>query len=123
VTLQAGKHTEALRKLAKNIENARHARDNDALKVVLHEYDEALERYIPVLMAQAKIYWDIENYEMCEKIFKQSSEFASGHDTWKLNVAHVFFMQVRSATLCDAISCCAWARAQISLYYIILCAM
>ena len=50
-------------------------------------------RYIPILMAQAKIYWDIENYAMVEKIFKQSAEFCSDHDTWKLNVAHIFFMQ------------------------------
>jgi tetratricopeptide repeat protein 30 len=44
-------------------------------------------------MAQAKIYWDIENYAMVEKIFRQSSEFCSEHEVWKLNVAHVFFMQ------------------------------
>lgn len=45
-------------------------------------------------MAQAKIYWDIENYTMVEKIFKQSAEFCSEHEIWKLNVAHIFFMQV-----------------------------
>ena len=28
-----------------------------------------------------------------ERIFRQSSEFCSEHDTWKLNVAHTFFMQ------------------------------
>lgn len=42
---------------------------------------------------QAKIYWDLANYNQVEKIFRQSAEFASEHDTWKLNVAHVFFMQ------------------------------
>ncbi len=31
---------------------------------------------------------------MVEKIFRQSAEFCSEHDVWKLNVAHVFFMQV-----------------------------
>ena len=42
---------------------------------------------------QAKIYWDLGNYSMVEKIFRQSAEFCSEHDTWKLNVAHTFFMQ------------------------------
>lgn len=28
-----------------------------------------------------------------EKIFRQAAEFCSEHDVWKLNVAHVFFMQ------------------------------
>ena len=50
-------------------------------------------RYIPVLMAQAKIYWDLENYPQVEKIFRKSVEFCSDSDVWKLNVAHVLFMQ------------------------------
>ena len=50
--------------------------------------------YIPVLMAQAKIYWDLENYSQVEKIFRKSVEFCSEHEDWKLNVAHVLFMQV-----------------------------
>ena len=46
-------------------------------------------RYIPVLMQQAKIYWDMENYQQVEKIFRKSVEFCYKHDIWKLNVAHV----------------------------------
>ena len=49
-----------------------------------------------MLMAQAKIYWDLEHYAMVEKIFRQSAEFCSEHDLWKLNVAHVFFLQARA---------------------------
>lgn len=44
-------------------------------------------------MHQAKIYWDRENYQQVEKIFRQSVEFGNDHDAWKLNVAHVLFMQ------------------------------
>ena len=51
--------------------------------------------YIPVLMAQARIYWDLADYQQVEKIFRKSVEFCSEHDVWKLNVAHVLFMQVR----------------------------
>jgi tetratricopeptide repeat protein 30 len=87
------KHIEKLRKLTKAIQDARIARDNDQIKQSLKEYDEALERYIPVLMAMARIYWDRENYPMVERLFRQSAEFCSEHETWKLNVAHVFFMQ------------------------------
>ena len=81
-----------------------------------------------MLMSQAKIYWDRDNYPMVERIFRyvrhvlllrarsaqlptqtvvrfadapwrvcvgprQSAEFCSEHEIWKLNVAHVFFMQ------------------------------
>ena len=44
-------------------------------------------------MAQAKIYWDLDMYQQVEKIFRKSVEFCNESDTWKLNVAHVLFMQ------------------------------
>merc|ERR1711988_1216263 len=87
------KHIDSLRALTKNIQDARLKRENDMIKNSLKLYDEALERYIPVLMAQAKIYWDLGHYPMVERIFRQSAEFCSEHETWKLNVAHVFFLQ------------------------------
>ena len=87
------KHIDQLRKLTKAIQDARISRDNEAIKQSLKLYDEALERYIPVLMAMARIYWDKENYPMVERLFRQSAEFCSEHEVWKLNVSHVFFMQ------------------------------
>jgi tetratricopeptide repeat protein 30 len=89
----SARHIDKLRKLTKSIQDARLSRDNDSTKSLLKQYDDELERYIPVLMAQARIYWDKENYPMVEKLFFQSCEFCSEHEVWKLNVAHVFFMQ------------------------------
>ena len=51
-------------------------------------------RYLPVLMSQAKIYWDQKDYIKVEKIFRKSVEFCSENDIWRLNVAHTLFMQV-----------------------------
>jgi tetratricopeptide repeat protein 30 len=89
----SAKYIDKLRKLTKQIQDARLARDNEVIKTALKLYDEELERYIPVLMAQARIYWERENYLMVERLFFQSAEFCSENDVWKLNVAHVFFMQ------------------------------
>ena len=75
------------------IQDARLSRDQKAITQALHEYDAALDLYIPVLMMQAKTYWDKGNYAQVEKLFRQSAEFCSEHEIWKLNVAHVFFMQ------------------------------
>ena len=47
-------------------------------------------------MSQARIYWERSNYPQVEKIFRKSVEFCSENETWKLNVAHVLFMQVNS---------------------------
>nr|KAJ3418848.1 Tetratricopeptide repeat protein 30A [Polyrhizophydium stewartii] len=89
----ANKHIDVLRKLTKQVQEARQNHDEDAVKRVVNDYDEAVDKYIPILMAQAKIYWDMENYSMVEKIFRKSVEFCNEHDVWKLNVAHVLFMQ------------------------------
>ncbi|XP_019378550.1 PREDICTED: tetratricopeptide repeat protein 30A-like [Gavialis gangeticus] len=89
----AGTLTEQLRNLAKQGQEARQNRDAEAINKSVSEYDETLEKYVPVLMAQAKIYWDMENYTMVEKIFRKSVEFCNEHEVWKLNVAHVLFMQ------------------------------
>lgn len=89
----ASKQVDALRKSLKKVQDAKKDFDKEALNVALTKYNESLEEYIPILMAQAKIYWDMENYPMVEKIFRASSDFCAEHETWKLNVAHVFFMQ------------------------------
>ncbi|NXJ08137.1 TT30B protein, partial [Odontophorus gujanensis] len=89
----AGMLTEQLRKLTKQIQEARQNWDDEAVKKAVNEYGETLDKYIPVLMVQAKIYWDMKNYTMVEKIFRKSVEFCNEHEVWKLNVAHVLFMQ------------------------------
>lgn len=82
---------EQLRKLNKQ----REAKSGTEREELDESFDKLLdELYIPVLMAQAKIYYDLENYEKVESIFSKSAEFCSGNDTFKLNVAHVLFMQV-----------------------------
>ena len=48
--------------MTKAIQEARRNRDNAAVKSELGKFDAALAKYIPVLMGQAKIYWDMENY-------------------------------------------------------------
>lgn len=87
------KHIDQLRKITKKMQDAKQNHDKDGVKAAVRIYDEALDEYIPVLMAQANIYWEINNYPMVEKLFRQSAQFCSNNDVWKLNVAHVFFMQ------------------------------
>lgn len=82
-----------LRKLTKQINDSRNARDNEGIKNNLKDYDDAMEKFMPILMGQCKIYWEKENYTFVEKIFRQSAEFCFEHETWRLNMAHVLFMK------------------------------
>ena len=51
------------------IQEARGQHDDEAVKRALNEYEDTLGRYIPVLMAQAKIYWDLEMYQQVKERF------------------------------------------------------
>lgn len=95
----AARYIDSLRKQAKQLQElqaneAAEGKQQELLTKLTENYDETLERYLPVLMAQAKIYWDLENYAQVEKVFRKSAEFCNELDLWKLNVAHVLFMQV-----------------------------
>ncbi|XP_055456577.1 tetratricopeptide repeat protein 30B-like [Psammomys obesus] len=82
----AGMLTEQLRRLTKQVQEARHNRDDDTIKKAVNEYDEILDRYIPVLMAQAKIYWNLENEaeELMRKIEKEEEQLSYGDPDKKI---------------------------------------
>ena len=87
------KHLENLKRITKEIKESRNDSDNDGLKKALKEYDDCLEKYIPVLMAEANIYWNKEDYATVERLFRNTADYCSVHDTWRLNYAHTFFVQ------------------------------
>jgi tetratricopeptide repeat protein 30 len=79
-----------------SLQDARTSTNTPLLAQRLQEYDEELGRYMPVLMAQAHIYWETGQYSNVIKLLNQSKEFAAEHEVWKLNMAHAYFMIVRS---------------------------
>ncbi|XP_039281409.1 tetratricopeptide repeat protein 30A [Nilaparvata lugens] len=89
----ASRHTESLRKATKRVQEAREMHEDSAMKKAVADYEDTLEKYIPVLMAQARIYWQLDQYAAVENIFHKSVEFCNENDTWRLHVAHVLFMQ------------------------------
>ncbi|MFH4978754.1 hypothetical protein AB6A40_005463 [Gnathostoma spinigerum] len=82
-----------LHRLTKQVQELRLSNDEHAIRAAVDAFDGCMERYMPVLMSQAKIYWDMADYTRVEKLFRKSVEFCSENDDWKLNVAHTLFMQ------------------------------
>lgn len=82
-----------LRNLTKQVQQGRNANDDDAVKRAIVDFDEAIEHYIPIVMAQASIFWDFANWTEVERVLKKSMEYCNEHDVWRLNVGHVLFMQ------------------------------
>jgi tetratricopeptide repeat protein 30 len=55
--------------------------------------DNDIFSYIPIVMAQAKVNWDGRQWAAVEKTLRKTMEYCSEHDTWRINVGHVLFMQ------------------------------
>jgi tetratricopeptide repeat protein 30 len=89
----AKKHVDGLRKLSKKVQDARVSQSDEGIAEAVQEYTDAVDKFMPVLMSQAHIYWERGNYAQVQKIFLQSAEFCEAHEAWKLNAGHVFFMQ------------------------------
>ncbi|CAG7838020.1 unnamed protein product [Allacma fusca] len=90
----ANRTSKTLRKLAKNAEKATSMSQDMHASRLCAEYEDVLAtKYVPAVMAQARIFWDAELYQKVEKTFRKSVDFCRDIDVWKLNVAHVIFMQ------------------------------
>ena len=46
-------------------------------------------------MAQAHIYWEMEDYSQAEALLDQCSDVCQDHGVWRCNLAHAIFMQGR----------------------------
>ncbi|KAI6206463.1 Tetratricopeptide repeat protein 30 [Aphelenchoides besseyi] len=82
-----------LRRLHSKLQEVVEEDDKKQIDKATTEYEECLERYLPVLMGQAKIVWDREDYNQVENLFRRSSEYCASDEVWRLNLAHTLFMQ------------------------------
>ena len=79
----------------KLIKDAKNSSDKNLLGKILQNYETALQKYLPVITAQAKIFWDLGNYEAVEQILKSPDieELFFENQTWKTNLGHAYFIQ------------------------------
>ena len=84
---------EILRRLMKQIDEARVTQDETQQTQLTIEFQATVDELIPVLMFQGKIFWDLENYQLVELLLMKYIDFCLDNRTWKLNLAHTYFMQ------------------------------
>ncbi|KAH8311458.1 hypothetical protein KR044_006465 [Drosophila immigrans] len=85
-----------LRSLAARVQEVRATSEQQALRDALKDYEQALELYLPVVMARAWISWREDDFLGAEREFRSSAEFCSENaicSVWRLNAGHVLFMQ------------------------------
>ena len=70
--------------------------DKNAFSKIVNNYENLLSKYLPVITAQAKIFWDLGNYDTVESILKSNDiqEIYEENPTWKINLGHAFKKQI-----------------------------
>ncbi|OHT07373.1 TPR Domain containing protein [Tritrichomonas foetus] len=82
-----------LRRLLSQIEETRKTQDEQQQTQLTIEFEANVSELIPILMFQAKIFWDLGNYQLVELLLNKYADFCFDNRTWKLNLAHTYFMQ------------------------------
>lgn len=95
-------NADILRRLMRDVEDARKTHDDQLQMSLTLQFEVAVNDLVPVLMSQAKIFWDMEKYQLVEGILLKYTDFCAENRTWKLNLAHTYFME--PGKMADAIS-------------------
>ncbi|OHT11745.1 TPR Domain containing protein [Tritrichomonas foetus] len=92
-----------LRRLLNQIEDARKTHDEEQQTQLTLEFEANVGEMIPILMSQAKIFWDLGSYQLVELLLLKYQDFCLDNRAWKLNLAHTYFMQ--ESKMVEAIQC------------------
>ncbi len=87
------KSSSIIRSLKKEIDRHKQNGKNEEVKLIESEVTAEMKLFLPVLMANALIYWEREDYAMVEEVLRQSQDICNDEDEWKLNTAHALFAQ------------------------------
>jgi tetratricopeptide repeat protein 30 len=82
-----------LRRLMRQGDDARRTQDEHQQTQISLELEATVGELIPILMCQAKVFWDLGNYQLVELLLMKYMDFCMDNRTWKLNLAHTYFMQ------------------------------
>jgi tetratricopeptide repeat protein 30 len=82
----------------KLIKDYKNSPDKALVNKIIQNYESAIKKYLPVITAQAKIFWDLGNYDMVEQLLKSPhiQEIFFENQTWKINMGHACFINETS---------------------------
>lgn len=88
-------YRDSINKQFKLIKDYKNNQDKNLFNKILQNYESALQKYLPVITAQAKVFWDLGNYEVVEQLLKSPDiqEIYCENQTWKINMGHAYFIQ------------------------------
>ena len=86
-------NADILRRLMREVDDSRKTHDDQQQMALTLQFEAAVNDLVPILMSQAKIFWDLEKYQLVELLLLKYADFCIDNRTWKLNLAHTYFME------------------------------
>ena len=86
-------NADILRRLVREVEAARKTHDDVQEMALIVQFEAAVNDLVPVLMSQAKIFWDMGKYELVELLLAKYADYCTDNRIYKLNLAHTYFME------------------------------
>ena len=86
-------NADILRRLVREVDVARKTHDDVQEMSLIVQFEAAVSDLVPVLMSQAKIFWDMGKYELVELLLLKYADYCTDNRIYKLNLAHTFFME------------------------------
>jgi tetratricopeptide repeat protein 30 len=83
----------SIQSLSKALGDATKSDDRDEIEIIESAIEREMDVFIPVIMAQASIYWEREDYSMVEQFLHRQHELCCNNDQWNLNMGHCLFAQ------------------------------
>ncbi|GIQ86974.1 hypothetical protein KIPB_008924, partial [Kipferlia bialata] len=87
------RYTSRLEQSSREIERVRESGDEDSLQMAIGKFDQVLGSYVPVVLAQAGILYELGQPKSCEALLRSVQKYLGDQSVWRLDLAHTLFVQ------------------------------
>eukprot|EP00388_Colpodella_angusta_P005172 GDKJ01016178.1.p1 GENE.GDKJ01016178.1~~GDKJ01016178.1.p1 ORF type:complete len:782 (+),score=139.78 GDKJ01016178.1:55-2400(+) len=95
-------YTENSHRLSNQIQESTTLGKNEETRELIPKLEDTIgKQLLPAVIGLAKVFWDAEQYENVERMLWKSRDLCSDDLTWRLSLAHSYFMQNKYADAAD----------------------
>jgi tetratricopeptide repeat protein 30 len=86
-------YTKTISSLNGELKKHIHNGDEDTISTISERIEHKISMLLSIVMARAQIYWKQKDYVAAEQVLQNAPDLCADSDSWKLNMAHVLYVQ------------------------------
>lgn len=86
-------YTKTISSLNGELKKHIHNGNEDMISTISERIEHKISMLLSIVMARAQIYWKQKDYVAAEQVLQNAPDPCTDSDSWKLNMAHVLFVQ------------------------------